>query len=60
MAKTFFIFVSPEAAGLKFFTLPKDNWPKETKFLLSRGTTRPKAEGDFPEGLHHFAKGEKN
>ena len=81
MAKTFFIFLSPEAAGLvvpresknfvsrgqlswgrvkifvlrgcvstpegqKFFTLPKDNWPKETKFLLSRGTTRPKAEGE--------------
>ena len=32
--------------GQKFFTLPKDNWPKETKFLLSRGTTRPKAEGE--------------
>ena len=30
-------------SGQKFFTLPKDNWPKETKFLLSRGTT--KAEG---------------
>ena len=36
----------PSGVRQKFFTLPKDNWPKETKFLLSRGTTRPKAEGE--------------
>ena len=47
-------------SGQKFFTLPQDNWPLETKFLLSLGTTRPAASGDFPSGLHHFAAGEKN
>ena len=29
--------------GQKIFTLLKDNWQKETKFVLSRGTTRPAA-----------------
>ena len=28
--------------------------------VLKESLLRPKAEGDFPEGLHHFAKGEKN
>ena len=29
--------------GQKIFTLLKDNWQKETKFVLSRGTKRPAA-----------------
>ena len=33
-------------SGQKFFTLPQDNWPLETKFLLSLGTTRPAASGE--------------
>ena len=33
-------------SGQKFFTLPQDNWPRETKFLLSLGTTRPAASGE--------------
>ena len=27
-------------SGQKFFTLPQDNWPQETKFLLSLRTTK--------------------